>query len=239
MDKVCIVLVGTSHPGNIGAVARAMKTMDLQHLVLVRPKLFPSAEATARATGADDILERARVCDSLPEALRDMQRAFATTARERHLEWPQYTPRSFAESLSTETDAGPVAVVFGCENSGLANQDIEWCQGVIRIPTSERFRSLNLGMAVQVIAYELFMADKGAVSQTQQAEDGSDPSATLAEIEQLRRHWLDVMAELGLYDVAKPKLLARRLSRLLAKTRLKRSEAQILRGFLTAVKERL
>ena len=237
-DNIHIVLVETSHPGNIGAVARAMKAMDLRRLALVRPKLFPSAEATARAAGADDILERARVCESLPEALRGMRRAFATSARERHLEWPLYTPRSFAESVRAELELGPVAVVFGCENSGLTNADLECCQGVIRIPASELFSSLNLAMAVQVIAYELFMAGSGAQqSALEHLADESDPPVTLAEIEQLRRHCLAAMAAVGFYDAAKPKLLERRLIRLLSKARLRHSEAQILRGFFTAVEE--
>jgi TrmH family RNA methyltransferase len=239
-DQIRIVLVGTTHPGNIGAVARAMKTMALSRLVLVTPRIFPSAEATARAAGADDILARALICDSLPAALAGCERSYATTARRRHLEWPVISPREFAADLAADAVAGgDIAVVFGREHSGLSNAELDLCGTAIRIPTQAQFSSLNIAMAVQIIAYELFVARGGAPIGTGAAIADADPPAPAAEIDHLYQHLLAVMERSGYFDPADPRLLPRRIRRLLNKGELRRSEVQILRGFLTAVQSRL
>ena len=158
LSRTRIVLVETSHPGNIGAVARAMKTMGLSRLALVNPREFPSAAATARASGADDILMRAICHEDLAHAIADCGMVVGTTARSRHLEWPVGTPRQLALELSVLPDSTQCAIVFGREQSGLSNEELALCQRVIRIPTEETFSSLNIAHAVQICAYELRIA---------------------------------------------------------------------------------
>ena len=155
---VRIVLVETSHPGNIGASARAMKTMGLDELVLVAPREFPSAEATARASGADDVLASARVVDSLSEAIADCGFVAGASARRRRLSWPLVDPRRGAASLWQQAPDTSVAMVFGPEHSGLTNEDLGRCNQVVHIPANPAYSSLNVAMAVQVLCYELRMA---------------------------------------------------------------------------------
>ncbi|MCP5143834.1 MAG: RNA methyltransferase [Gammaproteobacteria bacterium] len=234
LDRFSIVLVGTTHPGNIGAAARAMKTMGLTRLKLVNPAHFPSAEATARASGADDVLARCEVFDSLADALADVRWAVATTARDRELQWPQYTPRRFAEHSFAELPGVDVAVVFGRESSGLSNDELNLCNAALRIPANPQYSSLNLAMAVQLVAYELSQN-----APTQAAPPASvDPLATQIELGRLNEHLLSVMAQVGYYDPERPKMLVKRLRRMLAKAGLTTSEVRILRGLLTAVSAR-
>ncbi|MEO1035724.1 MAG: RNA methyltransferase, partial [Pseudomonadota bacterium] len=153
-----IVLVETSHPGNIGAVARAIKNMGINDLALVRPKYFPHADATARASGADDVLARASVVDTLDEALAGCTLSFAASARQRTIRWPEVAPREAAATIAAQPADARAAVVFGPETSGLTNEHIARCQRLVFIPSSPAFPSLNLAMAVQVIAYEVRLA---------------------------------------------------------------------------------
>lgn len=237
-ERIRIVLVETTHPGNVGAVARAMKTMALDQLVLVRPKTFPSPEATARASGADDLLDRARVCETLTEALDDCAYRYAATARARHIAWPVRTPREFATELAGGAFAGgDIALVFGRESSGLSNEDLDLCGGAIRIPTQADFSSLNLAMAVQIIAYEIYQATIVVPAASSADFDPFDPPATTAELELLYQHLLRVAQAIDYFDPDKPRLLPRRLRRLLSRGGLLRSEAQIVRGLLTAVEQ--
>ena len=155
---VRIVLVETSHPGNIGASARAMKTMGLDELILVAPRDFPSAEATARASGADDVLARARVVDSLADAIADCGFVAGASARLRRLSWPVADPRRGAATLWKQALDTSVAMVFGSERSGLTNEDLGRCNQVVHIPANPAYGSLNVAMAVQVLCYELRMA---------------------------------------------------------------------------------
>ena len=153
--SIRIVLVGTTHPGNIGAVARAMKNMGLSELHLVRPKYFPHEEATARASGADDVLEHARVHQTLADAVEDCVYVAGTSARTRALSWPTLAPAECAQKLLTDASRGPVAAVFGPEKNGLCNEDMDLCDSLMTIPTDPDFSSLNLAMAVQVLSYEI------------------------------------------------------------------------------------
>ena len=234
LDRVRIVLVDTSHPGNIGAVARAMRTMGLSRLALVRPKRFPSAEATARAAGADGILYEAAVCESMSEALSDCVWAVGTTARSRHLELPRLTPRAFAERARRESTAGPVALVFGGERSGLSNDALDRCRAIASIDTDPRFGSLNLAAAVQVFCYELRLAfADGAVAPGPDAREDAD-APTASELEGLYAHLEQALTDIGYHDPENPKLLMRRLRRLYARAHPDRSELNILRGILAA-----
>lgn len=231
LDNIQIVLVETSHPGNIGATARAMKTMGLTKLRLVQPKFFPHADATARASGADDLLQSARVYESLGEAVADCVTVAATSARRRTLHWPSVEPRSGAVRLLADATAGPVALVFGRERTGLSNDELDLCQWLVHIPTAESYGSLNLAMAVQVLAYELRVA--AAASDATDEAVRELPAA--AELERLYEHLGEVMEQTGFLDPDNPRYLMRRMRLLLNRAQPDQNEVNILRGFLAAV----
>ena len=177
------VLVETSHPGNIGGVARAMKNMSLERLYLVNPRLFPHADATARASGADDILATAQVCDSLQQALEGCSMVFGASARRRSISWPMVDARESAQLAVEMGASGEVAVVFGREHSGLTNEELEQCNYLVHIPSNRDYSSLNIAAAVQVIAYEVMMAvGTGAMESARKLDDKELP-ATVDDIE--------------------------------------------------------
>lgn len=239
LREMRIILVGTTHPGNIGASARAMKVMGIDQLRLVEPHHFPSAEATARAAGADDILAAASIHDSLADAISDCQVVYGTTARSRRIDWPVVTPRQAASEI--EALDGSCAIVFGRERSGLSNEELDLCQRAINIPTAADYRSLNLAQAVQICAYELRAAylDKPAPVEPAEVSARGDSLASAVELEQLRGHCLTVMERIEYHDPARPKLLDRRLRRLLNRAQLRHSEVQIVRGVLSAMESKL
>jgi TrmH family RNA methyltransferase len=222
-----IVLVRTSHPGNIGGAARAMKTMGLEQLVLVAPLRYPHADATARATGADDVLERARVCATLEEALADCTFVIGASARQRTLPWPLLDARAAAERVAASAEE--TAIVFGPEQSGLDNGELERCGALLRIPTSAAYGSLNLAAAVQIVVYELHMAARVAV-----ARAPDTPLATADELEYFYEHLQRVMEAAEFLDPENPKHLMRRMRRLFNRAHLDRNELNILRGLLAA-----
>jgi TrmH family RNA methyltransferase len=231
-ENIRIVLVGTSHPGNIGAAARAMKTMRLARLYLVQPQRFPHADATARASGADDVLTSAVVCASLEEALNGTLLVVGTSARRRSLEWPQLDARACGRLMIAEASAGEVALVFGRERTGLTNAELDRCQYVAAIPCNPAYGSLNLAAAVQVMCYELLMSalDANRADHTQIVE----PLASADEVERFFEHLETTLLELQFLDANNPKHLMRRLRRLFNRVRLSRNEVNILRGILTA-----
>ncbi len=232
-----IVLVGTTHPGNIGAAARAMKVMGLARLSLVQPARFPAAEATARAAGADDILARAEVHESLAAALAGSAVVFGTTARERRIDWPTITPREAAARIAASQQSA--ALVFGRERAGLSNEELDLCQHAICIPTDPHYRSLNLAQAVQICAYEVFLAQPPAANTRVRRRVQVDEPAAASALEQLRQHCLAVMERVAYHDPAQPKLLERRLRRLFNRGAMRHSEVQIVRGMLSAIETRL
>lgn len=229
---VRIILVGTTHPGNIGAAARAMKNMGLSDLVLVQPRFFPHDDATARASGAADLLRRARVVATLEEALRDCVFVAGASARSRAIDWPNLEPRACAARLIHESANGKVALVFGPEKSGLKNEDLDRCHVLLTIPTDPEFSSLNLAMAVQVLSYEIRMAMNCDEPTPSPAES---PPATGEEMEHFYRHLESVMVSSGFLDPDKPRFLMRRLRRLFIKASPDKNEINILRGLLSAV----
>jgi TrmH family RNA methyltransferase len=230
-----VVLVATSHPGNIGAVARAMKNMELRDLVLVRPRFFPHEEATARASGADDVLVRARVVDTLADAIADCGLVVATTSRERDQNTRVLDVRDAAQRLVAESQRGPVAILFGNERSGLANDEIAAAHLLLRIPASSEYASLNVAMAAQLVCYELYRA-RGAVAL---ATPNPVPLASGEEMAQLFAHWEQVMNDVDFRDrTASGIHLMNRVRRFLLRAELDRNEANILRGFLTSIQGR-
>ena len=233
LENVKIVLVNTTHPGNIGATARAMKTMGLERLVLVSPKRFPSAECTARAAGADDILARARVFSSLEEAVADCGLVFGTSARTRSIAWPEVTPETAAARIIDQIGAG-AAILFGRESSGLSNEQLELCHAMIRIPTNEDFSSLNIASAVQIICYEISKQHL-ARDETLTAGDNPESPATAQQMEHLYEHLRQTLIDIDYLDPEKPRRLMRRIKRLFNRARPDSNEYNILRGILTAV----
>lgn len=223
-------MVGTTHPGNIGATARAMKNMGFNDLVLVAPRYFPHEDATTRASGAEDVLERARVVASLDEALSDCHYAAGASARNRAIEWPTYEPRECARQLVDKAQDGTVAVVMGPEKSGLSNEHLDRCQALLNIPTDPGFSSLNIAMAVQVICYELRLA--GTESPLPAAPEV--PPATAEEMEFFYAHLEAALTASGFLDPDNPRTLMRRLRRLFVKAAPDQNEINILRGILTA-----
>jgi tRNA (cytidine32/uridine32-2'-O)-methyltransferase len=229
---VRIVLVGTTHPGNIGAAARAMKNMGLSELVLVNPRYFPHADATARASGAEDVLQRARMVGSLTEAIADCSYVAGASARPRTIGWPTMTPRECAERLGKESREGIVAVVFGSEKAGLTNDDLDRCHALVTIPAAPGFSSLNLAMAVQILSYELRIAGMtGIVPETIR----DMPLASSEELEHFYVHLEQVLTASGFLDPGNPRYLMRRVRRLVARAEPDRNEINILRGMLASL----
>ncbi|MDS4013343.1 MAG: RNA methyltransferase [Candidatus Accumulibacter sp.] len=236
LERVHIVLVQPSHPGNIGAAARAMKTMGLSHLWLVNPKRFPDGEADARAAGAEDVLRAARVCASVDSALAATVYAGAVTARQRHLGPPALAARAAAEEVAAWAATGEVALLFGNETAGLANADVQRCRRTIYIPSDPGYASLNLAAAVQVLCYELRLAAfAGAPPCSTRAVPFASPPARHAEVEGLYTHLERVMIASGFLDPHQPRRLMAKLRRLFGRATLERDEINILRGVLDAL----
>jgi len=231
--NIRIVMVETTHPGNIGAAARAMKTMGHKNLYLVKPKIFPSAEVTARAAGADDILATAVVCNSLDEALQDCLLVVATSARDRSIPWPVYKPDDCARQIIATAQTGQVAIIFGRESSGLTNAEIERCNAMIKIPTNPDFNSLNIASAIQLICYEITNSIINLNNDT--SNKASDINlASSGQLIQFYDHLEQCMIDLNFYNPDKPRRLMRRLKRLFNRARLDDNEINILRGLLAA-----
>lgn len=238
LDNVRVVLSHTSHPGNIGATARAMKTMGLRSLYLVNPKSFPDKEAEIRAAGAWDILNNTRICATLDEALSDTVLAAAITARPRDLSHQVFDAREGVGELMAHARQYPVALVFGTEMSGLTTMEVSKCHIVVRIPANPDYSSLNLASAVQVMAYELRMTlpESGSFSSTPAAVN---MPAGFDEVELLYRHLERVAISSGFLDPQQPKRFMQRMRRLFARARLEKEEVSVLRGLLNALEKRM
>lgn len=235
-DKTRVILVGTTHPGNIGAAARAMKTMSQNNLYLVNPKIFPSAEATSRATGADDVLACATVCSSLKEAISDCDLVIGTSARTRSIPWPMVLPRECAETVFN-TKYSSVAIVFGRENSGLSNEELELCNLVMQIPTNTDYSSLNLASAVQIICYEIHLLSINEGDSESLENDSQLVSQD--KMEMFYQHLEECMIDIGFHDIDNPRLLMHRMRRLFNRAQLEESECNILRGILAKVQDKI
>ncbi|VAX10662.1 tRNA (cytidine(32)/uridine(32)-2'-O)-methyltransferase [hydrothermal vent metagenome] len=231
LNNIRIVLIGTTHPGNIGAVARAMKNMCLEQLYLVEPKEFPCAEATARASGADDLLAKAKVCANLDEALEGCSLVVGASARMRSVAWPQFAPRDCAGLMLAESVRGHAALVFGRESSGLTNAEMDRCQYLVHIPSNEQYSSLNLSMAVQVLAYELYVT---ALDREAKQAPSEREVATADLMEGFIQHLEQTMEDIGFSDPRQSDKLLRRLRRLFNRARPDADELNILRGILSA-----
>lgn len=236
MLRVRIVLVNTSHPGNIGGVARAMKNMGMASLYLVAPKEYPADKAVWRASNAVDVLDGAIVVDSLDEAIAGCGLVVGTSARDRRIPWPMLTPRECGERAFAESEEHDVAIVFGREDRGLTNEELHKCNYHVHIPTNPDYSSLNLGAAVQVLAYELRLAalayeDGKEVSYT----DWDVPPAKSDALEHYYTHLQQTLEKVGFLEADNPRQTMTRLRRLYSRIRVDEMEVNILRGILTAM----
>ena len=233
--SIRIVLTRVSHPGNIGSAARAMKTMGLERLCLVAPERFPATEATVMAAGADDVLDRAEVFPDVRSAVADCGLVVGTTARGRHLPWRIVEPREAAAEVAAAAESGNVAVLFGAERTGLTNDEIELCQCLLTIPTGSSYGSLNLAMAVQIVAYEILLATRSAANDS---ERRGIPLASAVEMERFYGHLERVLDEIDFHDRTGEGHLMARLRRFFNRAVPDQNEINILRGILTSVQGR-
>jgi TrmH family RNA methyltransferase len=239
-NPIRIVLVETSHPGNIGAVARAMKNMSLDDLVLVNPRQFPHADATARASGAEDVLLRARVERDLSAALQGCGLVLATTSRERDQYFRVSDARVAARRAVDEAEQAPVAIMFGSERTGLTNEELRYAHALLCIPANPVYPSLNIAMAVQIVAYEIMCARlERALAAPRSITTAAVPLASPEELERMYAHLAEVLDEIDFRDRTQSGThLMKRLRRLLQRAEPDVNEVNILRGILTAVQQR-
>lgn len=241
---VRIVLVNPSHPGNIGGAARAMKTMAVNQLVLVSPRNYPDPRAVWRAAGARDLLESAIVVETLDDALADCDLIVGTSARDRRIPWPVVDAHECAKKIYEEPESSKVAILFGREDRGLKNDELNRCHLHVHVPTSEDYSSLNLAMAVQIISYELRMRSlKANDLQPEAAQDTTDqwdePFANGADVERFHEHLAQTLVDIDFFNPDEPKQLLTRLRRLFVRVRLDKMEINILRGILSTVQEKV
>lgn len=240
LDNIRIVLVNTSHPGNIGATARAMKNMGLSKLYLVEPKEFPSFEAYSRAASADDVLGDAIVVDSLQEAIADCVWVAGTSARMRTVKWQVHDPRQCAENVIRLSADGEVALVFGRERTGLSNEELEHCNSLVHIPTNPDYSSLNVAAAVQVLCYECRMAGiaAGDVDQPDRSHNmkkhKEDVPASAEMLEGMYEHLLQTLDDINFFYNSNPDMVMRRFKSLFNRANTTKREVALLRGVLSA-----
>ena len=238
-NDISVVLTHTSHPGNIGASARAMKNMGLSRLTLVSPKEFPSGVAVGRAASAVDLLDQARVVGSLKEAVADCGLVIGASARSRRITWPLLSPAECARLLVRESGRNRVALVFGREDTGLSNDELQLCHYHVQIPANPDYPSLNLAAAVMVLCYELHQAAREPDEARELERDWDQPMATGAEVERFYEHLERVLIAVEFHDPEHPRQLMQRIRRLFGRIRIDIMEMNILRGILTNIEQKL
>ena len=240
LGNISVVLVNTSHPGNIGASARAMKNMGLGRLVLVGPKDFPSGVAVGRAASAVEILDQARIVDSLAAAVADCGLVIGASARSRRITWPLLAPGECGRRAVAESGNHPVALVFGREDTGLSNEELQLCHYHVRIPANPDYSSLNLAAAVMVICYEIRQAVEAGESGDQALErEWDQPLSTVDDLERFYAHLEQVLVAVDFHDPENPRQLMQRLRRLFGRIRIDAMEMNILRGMLGHIQQEL
>ena len=239
LDRIKIVLVNTSHPGNIGATARAMANMGLTKLALVQPLEYPSMQATARAAGADDVLDDAQLFPTLAKAVADCGHVYGTTARLRSITWPEYSPQELAEQLRDIEGEQDIALVFGRERSGLTNEELDLCQALVHIPVDDRHSSLNLASAVMVVAFSIRSAV--LVPPTAKPKVGKKHASPAATSEQIQFYFdsLDALLNKISFYKGNATRVMRKLRRLYYKAELSKEDVQILLGTIAAINAEL
>jgi TrmH family RNA methyltransferase len=235
-ENIRIVMVGTTHPGNIGAAARAMHNMSFSRLVLVDPQCPVGEIAYARASGANSLLDNRETHSALESAIAGCRCTIAASARRRSLSWPELDPPQMADKLLDLDDDSEAAIVFGREHSGLTNEELQLCNFMVTIPTNPAFSSLNVAAAIQVLCYEVYR--RCAEPRENPHIDAQDMPATSGEVEGYFEHLRRVLEGSGFLDPQQPGLIMQRLRRLYLRSELTRNEVNILRGMLSAVETR-
>ncbi len=239
-DNISIVMINTTHPGNIGAAARALKNMGLGKLVLVDPKEYPTAKAQWRAAGATDVLEQAEVVNTLDEAIADCGLVIGTSARERRIPWPLLTPRECGDRVSAESNEHKVAILFGREDRGLTNEELQKCHYHVHIPANPEYSALNIAAAIQVIVYEIRMSalapDNG---EALRFTDWDVAPAKIEALDHYYEHLEATLADLKFLDPDNPRQTVTRMRRLFNRVRMDEMEINILRGMLTSIQNHI
>ena len=236
LNSIKVVLVGTTHPGNIGATARAMKNMGIVNMALVEPKEFPSDIATYRSKAAKDVLENAEVFDTLKVAISDCELVIGTSARERKVPWPILNPKDASQEVSRGSLNNKVAVVFGREDRGLTNEELGLCNIHVHIPTDPEYSSLNLSQAVQIMVYEI----RSAILENEGNDGNWDVEfADNDQTERLISHMDELMQEVDFYEIDNPRKLLLRVRRFFKRSRLDVMEVNIFRGLFAAIQKKL
>ncbi len=235
-NRIRIIMVNTSHPGNIGGAARAMKNMGLSQLYLVEPKEYPAEKAVWRAASALDVLDKAVVVDTLDEAIADCSLVIGTSARERRIPWPMLTPRECGERSWVESQSADIAIVFGREDRGLTNDELQKCHYHVHIPSNPDYSSLNIAAAIQVLCYEIRMAhltekEGKAISY----DDWDVPRAKSQDLEYFYNHFEEALCKLEFIEADNPRQTMTRLRRLFNRIRMDEMELSIMRGILTSI----
>lgn len=239
-NRIRIVMVNTTHPGNIGGAARAMKNMGLGKLYLVDPKQYPAEKAVWRAASAADVLDDAVVVGSLDEAIADCTLVVGTSARERRIPWPLLTPRECGDKAWAEAGKGEVAIVFGREDRGLTNEELQKCHYHVHIPSNPDYSSLNIAAAIQVLCYEIRMthlAEKEG--KPIHFDDWDVPPAKQQDMEYYYAHLEETLAKLDFLDLSNPRQTVTRIRRMFNRIRMDEMEISILRGMLTSIQNQI
>ena len=235
-NLINIVLVDTIHPGNIGSVARAMKTMGLSRLSLVNPRIFPSGDANALSGNATDVLENANTYSSINEAIKDSTFVYATSSRDRSIQWPILNASSAAEKICNEVNSDKeISIIFGKEDRGLTNTELEYANNLIEIPANPEYPVLNLAMSAQIICYEIFK-----FSNDNNVKEWRDyPEVNSEQLQRLINHFVDTAVEIDVIDPDNPKKIISRIKRMFTRLQPDEMEASFMRGFLSGINKKL
>ena len=235
-NLINIVLVDTIHPGNIGSVARAMKTMGLQRLSLVNPRVFPSGESTALAGNATDVLENAIIFDSIKDAIKDSTFVYATSARDRSIQWPIMNAEQAANDICNEVNSKKeVSIIFGKEDRGLTNEELELANKLIEIPANPEYPVLNLAMSAQIICYEILKASSDDTNR----EWRDYPEVNSNQLQRLIDHFIETAVDIDVIDPDNPKKIISRIKRMFTRLQPDEMEASFMRGFLSGIKKKI
>jgi tRNA (cytidine32/uridine32-2'-O)-methyltransferase len=235
-NLINIVLVDTIHPGNIGSVARAMKTMGLSRLSLVNPRVFPSDDAIALSGNATDVLKNAKIYKNIREAIKDSTFVYATSSRDRSIQWPIKDAASAAKDIHAEVNNNKeISIIFGKEDRGLTNDELENANRLIEIPANPIYPVLNLAMSVQIISYEIFKAS----SDVKLKEWRDYPEVNSEQLQMLIDHFIDTAVEIDVIDPDNPKKIISRIKRMFTRLQPDEMEASFMRGFLSGIKKKL
>ena len=235
-NLINIVLVDTIHPGNIGSVARAMKTMGLKRLSLVNPRVFPSGESNALAGNATDVLENAKIFTSIKDAIMDSTFVYATSSRDRSIQWPLMDAETAAKDICEEVGSKKeVSIIFGKEDRGLTNDELELANKLIEIPANPEYPVLNLAMSAQIISYEILKAS--SINQNKEWRDY--PEVNSKQLQMLIDHFIETAIDIDVIDPDNPKKIISRIKRMFTRLQPDEMEASFLRGFLSAINKKL